>query len=158
MHILAWIALSIVVLLLIWILFLRRFLKSHGYAQGFFAWIEPFEISVYKKSETILWARIQQLGGLVISTIQLVGVFDITPFLPIVPERHRVWVSVLPGACVSVNGIITEYQRRNSTKPVDVVALPDQLPPEVAVAVAKADAAKDNAVAVVAQAKEEQKL
>ena len=144
--------------LLAWILFLRRWLKAHGYAQAFFAWIEPIEIALYSKSETILWARLQQLGGFVMLVLPEIGAVDATPFLPFVPDNHKWWVAATPGVALAVNGMICEHQRRHCTKPLEVVALPAQVPPDVAAAVEKAEAAKQTAVEIVQQAKEEQKL
>lgn len=145
------------VLILIWALFLRPWLKRHGYIQGFFSTVEPIERRLYKKSETILYARLNQIGGFLLIVLPAIGAFDPTPYMPFVPEKHRWWVQAVPGVAVSVNGIVCEHLRRTSTKPLDQVAISDQAPPEVKEAIAQADAAKDNASIVIQQAKEEGK-
>lgn len=136
-------------IILIYVVVGRRLLKKLPFMAGFFAWIEPAEILLWRKSETILWARTQQLGGAVFSLLSVIGVIDLSPFLWAVPEKHRTWVGALPSMAVSVNGIICELQRRQVSRPLELVAVPDNPPPIVAAAMVQAEVSKDVAIAVV---------
>lgn len=143
-------------LLLLYALWGREWLKSKPWAEGFFAWVEPVEILLFKKSETILFGRTLQFLGAILTALTWVGSIDITPILPLVPEKHAALVqavfSFLP---LVLNGLgaIVERLRNTTTKPIELVTIPDKLVaenPVVAAVVADADMAKVNAVAVVA--------
>lgn len=132
----------------------REWLKSKPWAAGFFAAIEPLELALYKKSETILFARIKILSGLLLTLLTQLGTIDLTPLMPIIPDKHRGLVQILfnmlPMA-VTLVGFMDERLRNTTTKPLELVALPDNkpLPPAVADAVAIAEQAKIEAVAEV---------
>lgn len=138
----------------------RAWLKEQSWAQGFFAWIEPIEIGLYQKSETILVGRLLWLGGLFVTFYDGMAVFvqslDLTPlttrafdFLHVPPDMRGMVVTAL----VTGLGYLINWMRKRTTKPVELVALPDKVVaenPKVAEAVAMADATKTEAVAVVA--------
>jgi hypothetical protein len=130
----------IIAFLLVYILWVRDWLKKQSWAQGFFAFVEPIELLLYKKSETILFARsLTALGG-VLTVLTQLGSIDITPIMP--------W-NLMP-MLISGLGLIVEKLRNSTTKPLELVAVPDSgLTPEVKVAIAQADEAKEQAVAVV---------
>ncbi len=141
----------------------RAWLKTKPWAEGFFTIIEPAEIVLFKKSETLLFARMLTGLGAILTFLQNFNGIDITPILPIVPEKYQTFVRVgansLP-MVISFLGIIVEWLRNRTTKPVELAALPDKVVadnPKVAEAVAMADATKVEAVAVGTQAVAEAK-
>jgi hypothetical protein len=149
-------ALSALVLVLIaYVLFGRSWLKQRPWAQGFFAAIEPVEIALWSKSETILWARLKMLTGIVLTILTQAQVIDITPLLPFIPDQYdglavKLW-AMLP-MLITLMGVVDEKLRRDVTKPLEVVALPEAVlaQPAVAVQVAKAADANDAVVAAAA--------
>ncbi len=134
----------------------REWLKSKPWAAGFFAWVEPIEILLFKKSETLLVARLKMLSGLVLTLLTQIGTIDITPLMPFVPEKYKslaqIGFNLLP-LSLTVLGWIDEKLRYMTTAPVAIVATPTTAPPEVKAAIAQAEAAKVDAVAVVQAAK-----
>lgn len=140
-------------LLLLYALAGRAWLKSKPWAQGFFGWVEPLEILLFKKSETILFARLKMLTGLLLMLLSQIGTIDLSPLMPFVPEQYqgivRVAFNFMPLIITAV-GYMDESLRNATTKPIELVAVPEVgLTPEVKVAIAQADEAKDQAVAVV---------
>jgi hypothetical protein len=135
----------------------RAWLKSKPWAQGFFAVIEPIEIRLYKKSETILWARLKMLVGVMLTALTLLGTIDLTPVMPFVPEAHRDMVQALFNLLpmvITLVGMADEKLRNSTSKPLELVAAPDHaVTPQVARAIAVADEAKLDAVAAVVEAK-----
>lgn len=136
-------------LVLLWVVWGRTWLKSQSWTVGFFAAIEPIEIALWSKSETILWARFVPLLTALSGFLTWLGALDVTPFLQLIPEKYQPWVSVLPFAAVALLGIVTEILRRSTTKPLEIVAVPDAAPPELVAVIAEAEVAKDNAVAEI---------
>lgn len=129
----------------------REWLKTKSWAQGFFAWIEPTEIALYRKSETLLVGRLLWVGGLLVSAYDSVATF--TPGLDLTPVTNRLLSGVpddLRGMTVSVMfaavGLAISRLRKRVTQPIDVVAAPSTVSPEAAAVVAAA--ADANAVAV----------
>jgi len=66
-----------------------KWLKSKPWTARFFAWIEPFEIVCWRKSESILWARFLQGVGLILTGLSSLGQFDLSPIMPLLPERYH---------------------------------------------------------------------
>jgi hypothetical protein len=154
------IVLSVITVLLLWYALKgRAWLKSKPWASGFFAWVEPIEIVLFKKSETILFARLKILSGLVLTVLTQVGTIDLTPFMPFVPDKYQGYVNAAVNALplvISVMGWADERLRNTTSKPIELVAVPDKVvaeSPKLAEAVAMADATKAEAVAVVTEAK-----
>lgn len=145
----------LVLVLMIYAVFGRDWLKKQESARGFFAWVEPVEIFLFKKSETILFARTLQVLGGVLSALTWLGSIDITPLLPLFPEHAdmaRTLFGMLP-LVLNVLGAIVERLRNTTTKPLELVAVPDKVvadSPRLQEAVAMADATKAEAVAVTA--------
>lgn len=108
-----------------YVVWLRPWLRDKSWAQRFFARIEPVEIALWKKSESILWARFLQAVGLAVPLLQLIGAVDITPYLTIVPEGYAPYLLLV----VFVAGQIGEKLRKDTTKPLDIVALPAPVEP-----------------------------
>jgi hypothetical protein len=152
------IPLAIFVAILLWYAIQgREWLKSKPWAQGFFAWVEPVEIALFKKSETILFARLLSGLGAVLTFLTQIGEINLTPIIPFVPEKYQGFVTFgvncLP-LVISCLGAIVEWLRNRTTRPIELVAVPETTaPPEVKAAIADADAAKDVAVAAVIDAK-----
>src|SRR6266576_5965272 len=71
----------------------RSWLKTKPWASGFFSAIEPWEIFLYKKSETILWARFKMLVGSLLTILTVLGEIDLTPVMPLVPEQYQFWLT-----------------------------------------------------------------
>jgi hypothetical protein len=154
------IVLSIITALLLWYaLWGRDWLKTKPWAQSFFAKIEPIEIVLFKKSQTILLGRTLSGLGVLLTFLQQFNGIDLTPILPLVPEKYQgplnIAVNSLP-MTISVIGWMVEKLRNKTTKPVELVAVPDKVVaenPKVAEAVAMADATKTEAVAAAVEAK-----
>jgi hypothetical protein len=135
----------------------REWLKAKPWAQGFFDLVEPVEIALFKKSETILFARMKIITGVVLTFLTQLGDINLAPLIPFVPDKYQTWVNIgvncIP-LLLSLLGMIDEWLRNRTTKPIELVAVPEATaPPEVKSALAQADAAKDIAVATVADAK-----
>lgn len=158
------IVLSIITALLLWYALQGRdWLKSKSWAQPFFAWVEPVEIVLFKKSQTILFARLLSGLGLILTGLQQFNGVDLTPILPFVPEKYQslltIGVNCLP-LLITAIGWMVEKLRNVTTKPIELVAVPDKVVaanPEVARLVSEADDTKNVAVAVTAQAVAEAK-
>ncbi len=147
--------------LLVYAMWLRTWLKTKTWAQGFFAWIEPFELTVFKKSETMLVSRLLELGSLIVGSYDSIAIFatsyDMTPittrlfdFLHVAPDLRGVFMAGL----VFVLARIMAFLRKRTTKPLEVVAVASKdVTPAVAQALVNAEASKDVAVAAVNDAK-----
>ena len=144
-------------LFLIYALWLRGWLKKRTWSAGFFEWIEPIEITLYNKSETILFARLLSALGVLLTFLTQASTIDLTPIMPFVPEKYATYVHVafnsLP-LTITILGSIVEWLRNRTTKPIELVAVPEAvITPAVAQALVVAEIAKDDAVAAVQEAK-----
>lgn len=127
----------------------REWLKTKGWGLRFLAWIEPVEIFLYRKSATILVARFKQLMGATVWLLIQLGQIDLATIAPFIPEKYR-WLLSLAPFGLNLLGMIDEALRNRQTKPIELVALPDKaVTPAIAQAVATAEIAKVEAVAVV---------
>lgn len=139
------------ILVALFVVVVRPWLRDKPWAQGFMRAIEPFEIFGYGKSESLLWGRfLTGLGALLTALIQI-GSIDLSPIKPLLPDGWQ-WIPDVAPLAVSVLGIIQELNRRDTTKPLAVVAMPIDAPPEVKAVVAEAAAVNKEAAAVVTQA------
>lgn len=148
----------IVLILLAYAIWGRPWLKSKPWAAGFFAWIEPVELVLFKKSETILFARLKVLTGLVLMLLTYLGTIDLSPIIPFVPDKYQGFVNAAFGLLpllISFVGLADEKLRNMTSLPIELVAVSakEAAKPAVAEAIAMADSTKTEAVAVVAQAK-----
>lgn len=140
-------------LLLAYALWGREWLKTKPRAQPFFDWIEPIEILLFKKSETILFARMLSGLGLVLTFLTQISTIDLTPIMPFVPEKYAVYVHVVFNSMplvITALGAIVERLRNQTTKPLELVAVADKVVaenPALAQTIAKADEIKVEAVA-----------
>lgn len=147
----------ITALLLLYALWGREWLKSKTWAQGFFAWVEPIELKLFKKSETILFARLLTGLGGVLTLLTQLGSIDISPILPLVPDKYAGIVQTVYGflpLLITGVGAIVEWLRNRTTKPIELVAIAEKdITPAVEAAIITAEVAKVEAVAVAAEAK-----
>jgi len=152
--------LSLTAIVAIWAVIVRPWLRDKPWMQWFFAnpIVEWIEINVYRKSDTILWARWLQLMGLISMSAGYLGGIDWTIFAPVVPEKWMPFLPMIPAVLNFIGGI-AEAQRRDTTKPLELVALTEKEKdtPAVAQAIATADIAKVEAVAAVEIAKIKEK-
>jgi len=138
-------------LILFYVIAGRPWLKRQSWTGKFFDLIEPFEILLWQKSETILWARFKQFIGILLTVLTQIGAIDLSPVMPFLPSGFQ-WIPALLPLIITLVGLLDEYLRRGTTKPVEFVALPDdesKLPPGTAEALAIADTAKQDAVMLV---------
>jgi len=147
----------IICLLVLYALVGRQWLKTKPLGQRFLAWVEPVELLLFKKSETILMGRLLWVGSLFVSLYDGIAVFasslDLTPittrimdFLHIPQDLRGLTVS---GFLMAI-GLMINNLRKKVTKPIELVAVSDSaVTPVQATAMAQADAAKDEAVAAV---------
>lgn len=134
----------------------RAILKTKPWAQKFFAHIEPAETLLYRKSETILWARFKMLTGVSLTVMTQIGMIDITPIMPFVPDQYagpvRIAFNLLP-LIITIIGMVDEKLRNATSQPIEITELPAKaITPKIAEAIAMADATKNEAVAVVKEA------
>lgn len=153
----------IVAFLFVYAIVLRPWLQKQPWAVKFFAWIDPLELALFKKSEQVLAGRLVWLGGLIVTAYDAVGAYwsnlDFTPittrvldFLHVPPDLRGLTLS----AFVTALGLMIVNLRKKVTKPLELVAVSDKdvaANPKVAEAIAMADKTKTEAVNVVADAK-----
>ena len=110
----------------------RAWLKTKSWAQPFFAWIEPLEIALYKKSETILMGRLLWVGGLFVTAYDSAAAFlpnlDLTPITTRIFDALHVandFRSLVTSAFIAGIGLAINWLRSKVTKPLEQVAAPD---------------------------------
>jgi hypothetical protein len=154
-------ALAITAVLAILYAVVRSWLKRQPWTAKFFAAIEPYELALFKKSETILVGRLLWVGGILVTFYDSIAIFasglDLTPvttrafdFLG-VPTDMR---GVATTAFITAIGYLINWLRKRTTKPIEVVAVAEKdLTQETRHALLAAEVFKDEAVAAVQQAK-----
>ncbi len=147
---------ALVALLLLYALWLRDWLKAKPGAQWFFDLVEPVEIFLFRKSPTILFARLKVVTGLLLTYLTSIGGIDLSSLTPFVPEKYQPWVNgtiALMPLILSMIGGADEWLRKKTTLPIELVSVKETTaPPEVKAAIAQAEVAKVEAVAIVAEA------
>lgn len=123
----------------------RDWLKRQPWTGWFYRWIEPIEIALWRKSETILWSRFLMVIGVVPVLLEQIEKLNVPGISGMLPPEYQAWWTL----SFTLIGIINEMMRRNTTKPLEIVELSDNVSPKVAAAVEKADDAKDKAVAAI---------
>lgn len=135
-----------------YVVWLRGWLRKQDWACAFFDAIEPIERVLWKKSETILFARMKIVIGLLLTLLTQAGTIDITPLMPFVPDQYEPLLKVVWNALpmtITVIGWMDERLRKDTTKPLEVVAMRPDAPVFVKEAAAQAEVANAQAVAVV---------
>jgi hypothetical protein len=151
-------ALILVGALMLYALVIRPLIRKTTWGAAFLDKIEAAEIALYKKSETMLVGRLVWVGGLLVSAYDALAEFakqlDLTPLttrifdaLHIPPDLRGLTAS----AAVMGLGFMIVKLRKDTTKPLALVAAPAALPSSTKAAIAQADAAKEQAVAAVKQ-------
>jgi hypothetical protein len=154
------ITITLIGLTMAYALVLRPWLRSQAWAVAFFAWVEPFERNVFKKSETVLVGRLVWLGGAVVTLydgfLAYFSSLNVEPLttrvmdlLHIPPDLRGLTLS----AAVTGIGLAMVRLRKTTTKPLELVAAPDKLPEGATIAMAQAETSKQEAVQAVAEAK-----
>lgn len=148
-----WLVTVVIAALALYAIWGREWLKRQPWAQGFFAWIEPFEITLFKKSGTLLLARLKMATGGLLTLLTQLGTIDITPLMPLIDDKWEGLVklafNMLP-LLITLVGWVDQNQRYTNTKPVELVALPDAVAANMP-DVVEAETAKVKAVAAVKQ-------
>lgn len=136
------------VLVALYVVWLRPMLRTNR--STVLDTIEPVERVLYGKSETLLWNRFKAglamvLGAVIAVDWNIVG--------PIIPEKYRPYLLAAPAVFTFIDGLIGDWLRRDTTLPLEVVAMRTDAPPEVKAAAAEAKASVDTAKAAVVEAK-----
>jgi len=145
----AWVFLFVLAIFVGWVLWGRNAMKRQPWAAGYFATIEPIERWLWDNSETILWSRFLIIIGLLPPIFDQLKVLGEGGLLEVIPEKYRPWLSLSITLC----GIVSEFLRRSTTKPLEIVSLPEIKSPEVAAAVTKVEVANARAVKVIQEEK-----
>lgn len=133
----------------------RKWLKSKPWMRWLYdsrlgQWVE---LRLFRKSETILWARWLQTLGYGLTALVNLGEVDLSPLLLVLPERWH-WVVHVAPLVIALAGHIQVQLRLDTTKPIELVALPNEgLPADVRSVVIAAEMRNDQAVEVIKEAK-----
>lgn len=141
-------ALVIVGLLMLYALVVRPLIRKTTWGAAFLAKIETVELALFKKSETVLVGRLVWVGGLIVSGYDALAQFakqlDLTPLttrifdvLHIPPDLRGLTAS----AAVMWLGFMIVKLRKDTTKPLALVAAPENKPPAATIAIAQAEQA-----------------
>jgi hypothetical protein len=137
----------------VYALWLRPWLKAQPWAAPFFAWVLPLERALFKNSETILFARLKVVTGLLLALLTYMSGVDLAPVLAVLPaawQPHAQAIIAMLPLLLSLVGMADERLRNTTTKPIEIVATEGKpVPPQVAIAVADAELAKETAVEVI---------
>jgi hypothetical protein len=158
---LLWIVAGVSVLAASWSLFFRDFLERQTWpwSQAFFNWLKPIEIRFWRNSKTIFMARLKMIVGALLSLFTQIGTISLEPLVMVFPPERQAFVRILLGLIpliLTVLGVIDEYLRRETTKPIELVAVDaSKLPPDTKQALDIAEMAKAEAVAAVVTAQSE---
>ena len=149
--------LMLAVTLLTWVFIVRPRVRNKPSWAWFFHTVEPVEL-LWQKSETKLKARLMIVTGALLTALTQAGEIDITPLMPLVPDRWE-WLvrmawNMLP-ATITLLGMWDEKLRNDTTKPIELVAVREaELPLPAKRALEQAEEAKQIAVEQVASAAE----
>jgi hypothetical protein len=159
---LLWPIVFLTVALTSYALFLREWIRVKRdtgvpWAVRWFSFWEPIEIYLWRKSETILFARLKIFVGTLLTFLTQMQYIDLSPVMPFFPEKHRPLAEFIFNCIplvITVLGLMDEKLRRETTKPLDLVAIREEdVPPEVRAAIIAAEQAKKQAVQEVQTAK-----
>lgn len=153
--------LLITLIVMVWVAWGRAWLHSKRevwpWANKFFQAIEPVEIKLWGKSETLMWARFKMLIGIVMTTLVQLQQIDLGPIKPFLPEKYKAWLEVavdFTPLTLTVLGYIDEQLRKGTTQPLELVAVSEKEmaeQPIIREAVETANTVKLEAVAAVVE-------
>lgn len=147
----------LVCLIVLYAMWLRPKLKTTAWGARFLAWVEPVEVTLFKKSETILMGRLLWVGGLFVSLYDGIATFahslDMTPLTTRILDLFHV-PQDLRGLTVSgflmAIGLMINNLRSKITKPLSLVEVPEsKITSEQAAAIERADVVTAEAVQTV---------
>lgn len=124
----------ITVLLALYVVWLRPWMRNTTWGKNLLSYIEPMERMLWWKSESLLWSRFKIFLGTTLTV--LVGI-DWNSVSPIFPEKYRPILVALPTLFVALDGLMGEPLRRDISKPLELVAMRTDAPPEVKAAAAE---------------------
>lgn len=152
----------------LYVVLLRPWLRQRPWAAGFFAAIEPFEIALYRKSETLLRARFKMLAGAIGMALSYFDRIDWAPLVALMPAKYQLhaqaFVTLMPligtfaGMLITLSGATDEALRRDTTKSLERVEIPEAVKAEPVVAMAEARADAAQAISVDAAKEAEKKV
>jgi hypothetical protein len=157
-----WLAAAIVlVLFVLWYALRgRAWLKERKFvwSERMFELIEPVEIALYKKSETMLVGRLLWVGSAIVTLHDTIAVIapsmDFAPItsrlLAPVPEDMR---GIVTSGGVALIGLLIGWLRKRTSKPLPVVEAPESEATTI-IANEKVERTNAQAVAAVEAAKE----
>jgi hypothetical protein len=116
----------------------RQWLKSKSWMAWLYdSWLGQWvELKAFKKSESILWGRWLQAVGYGLTAIAGIGGIDLSPLLLVLPDNLH-WVVHLAPLAIALAGHIQVQLRLGTTKPIEEVALPNDVPPDISGALEK---------------------
>jgi hypothetical protein len=140
----------------VYVVWLRPLMRETRFGKWLLDHVEPIERALWMKSETILFARLKIVMGLLLTALTQMGGIDIKPLMPLVPDAYEpivlfIW-NLLP-LTLTVMGWIDEKLRKDTTKPIEIVAMRTDAPEAVKAAAADAEAVTKDAVAAAVEAK-----
>lgn len=115
-----WFILGLTIFAILWATVIRPQLRNRPYFKAFFDWVEPIETMLYRKSEGIFWARYQQFMGILIMVLAYLGQLDVSIVNPVVAQEYQPFVPL----ALNLSGTIAESLRRDTSKPLEVIAAP----------------------------------
>lgn len=142
----------VTVLIALYVTVIRPWMRKTTWGRAFLDKIEPFERTVFQNSESLLWARFLAFLGSLLTLLIQIGQIDLSPIAPLLPEKWR-WIPQAAPMVLFVAGIIQERLRRDTTKPLEIVAMRTDAPESVKAAAADAEAVTKDAVAAAVEAK-----
>lgn len=146
----------VTVLIAIYAVWLRPLMRVTTWGKKILDKVEPIERVLWKNSETILLARTKMAVGGLILILTFLGQISVEPILLFLPAEYHVYVRaavLLIPSILSMLGAVDEKLRRDTTKPLEIVAMRTDAPEEVKIAAAKAEVANAIAVAKVEEKK-----
>jgi hypothetical protein len=152
-----WFWLIIILLTIVvafYVALLRPWLCKQPWASGFFDAIEPIERNLWLKSETILWSRYLAALGAALTAAANIDPTLVSMLIGVLPDQYQ-WVGKFLPLTLTLFGMMGERLRRDTTKPLAVVAMANDAPPEVKAAVARAETANQVAAAVVVESEKQ---
>lgn len=145
------------VLVALYVVVIRPWLRKTEWAKPFFSnpvteWIE---LHLFRKSETLMWARYRMALGTTLTALQSFGAIDITPLITVLtfvlPDQYD-WVAQVIATgwpmVFALAGAIAEILRRDTTKSLDLVAVPEAVKADPAMAAAEQQRETATAISV----------